>query len=103
MHHLKKIFSGSMTSNPPNQRMALPHAAYRFAARNSHKLKKKLPPPPWQILHAPMLLNSNILCEAAQNVQSLFSRGIRMFQLHVMYSNGKISTECMQPFSCKGS
>ena len=39
MYHLKKISSGGMPQNTPSS------ATRHFAARNSPKLKKKLPPP----------------------------------------------------------
>ena len=47
LHHFKKFSRGSTPPNPPNIRVALPRAAWRFApCKYPHFYRKILNPPP---------------------------------------------------------
>ena len=57
LHHFKKFSRGSMPPNPPNKRVALPRAAWRFApCKYPHFSRKILNPPRNKILDTPLML-----------------------------------------------
>ena len=81
LHHFLKFSRGSMPPNPPNKRVALPRAAWRFApCKYPHFYKKYFEPPPRnEILDTPLVVNIQYNFLRLDLIPKWLTREIRVY------------------------